>query len=136
MRRITKKEIKNAIIEKLPHLSCFIMKNGTIDIFNMPNKNPNNLIGGLIIQFDKGNIWFRGYPPCSGGCLDSIDEMIDLLTKIINDELLIVIGYKGENWEETSLQFRDKKIVLEEGIIYDILSWSGKFDKKKIKILS
>lgn len=133
MGRITKKEIRKAIHNKLPHLSVFLLKNGGDDIFNMPNENANNLIGGLSIQLVKNTIWFRAYPPCSGGCLDSIDEMIDVIHKIMCDELIILVGYKAENWEETSLQFSNQEIEFKEGLTYDLLSWSGKYDRQSVK---
>lgn len=120
--------IQEAIKKHQPDYGEYLIFDNGSELFFMPN--PEQLIGGLYIELIDDNIWFRGCPPCSGGCLDSISEMIDVIAKICADELIIAVGFKGDQWQETTLNFSNQGLALEEGVDYQILSWSGNFDKK------
>ena len=90
----------------------------------------NALIGGLVIQTTEDNsIWIRNYHPCSGYTCDTIEEMIKVISGVLSDQILWVIGFKSDEWFETTLINEINDLQTEKGIRYQILSWSGKFDK-------
>lgn len=88
------KNIRAAISQSFPDYASFLTIDNQSEIFNLPN--PTCRIGGLVVQLHEENIWFRGYPPNSGECLYSIEELIEVMAKIFNDEMVIAIGYKGD----------------------------------------
>ncbi len=88
------------------------------------------LIGGLVIQTTEDNsIWIRNYHPCSGYSVDTIEEMIKVVTGVLSDQILWVTGFKSEEWVETTLINNINDLKTKKGIRYQILSWSGKIDK-------
>jgi len=121
------KIIRAAIRENFPQYANFLTDENSLEIFDLPN--PACRIGGLIVQLHEEDIWFRGYPPHSGGCADSVEELIDIMLKILNDEMIIAVGYMGERWEETTLNFSNQRLVLEENLNYKVFSWSGELDE-------
>ena len=90
----------------------------------------NALIGGLVIQTTEDNsIWIRNYHPCSGYTCDTIEEMIKVISGVLSDQILWVIGFKSDEWFETTLINEINDLQTEKGIRYQILSWSEIFDK-------
>jgi len=90
----------------------------------------NALIGGLVIQTTEDNsIWIRNYHPFSGNSCDTIQEMIKVILGVLSDQILWVTGFKSDEWFETTLINEINDLQTEKGIRYQILSWSGKFDK-------
>lgn len=88
------------------------------------------LIGGLVIQTTEDNsIWIRNYHPCSGYSVDTIEEMIKVVTGVLSDQILWVTGFKSEEWVETTLINNINDLKTKKGIRYQVLSWSGKIDK-------
>ena len=94
------------------------------------SKNSSNF-GGLVIQTtsDK-DIWIRNYQKCSAYSVDTTAELIKIVKGIFTDDILWVIGFKDEEWFETTLIKNDADIETENGVTYNILSWSGKYDRK------
>lgn len=95
----------------------------------MPVENIKNKIGGLLILLNKNKIWIRAYAPHTAIYIHSIEEMIEFISKITNDELLIITSYRDNLWAATTLQFSDSKLELEKGLTHKIFSWSGKYNK-------
>ena len=126
--KILKTDIIKAIKLNFPQYAEFVINDHESAIFDLPNSD--NYIGGLVIQLYKDTIWIRAYPPNSGCSLDTIGETIETMTKILHDELIIAVGTKGGKWGETTLNFSNQELILEEGFDYRILSWSGKLDKE------
>jgi hypothetical protein len=92
-----------------------------------PNKS---LIGGLIIQTtDDNSIWMRNHHPCTAYPFDTIEEMTNIVRDILSDQIIWAIGYKGNEWHETTLLNNLTDLQADEGVNYQILSWSGQFDQ-------
>ncbi|MBP6686600.1 MAG: hypothetical protein KA160_01975 [Lacibacter sp.] len=92
-----------------------------------PNKS---LIGGLIIQTtDDNSIWIRNNQPCTAYPVDTMEEMKDMIRNILSDQIFWVIGYKADEWHDTTLLNNLTNLLPEEGVKYQILSWSGHLDQ-------
>jgi hypothetical protein len=95
---------------------------------DIPSSN-KALIGGLAIQTTEDNsIWIRNYHPYSGYSVDTIEEMIKVITGVLSDQILWVTSFKSEEWVETTLVNNINDLKTEKGARYQILSWSGEFD--------
>lgn len=96
---------------------------------DIPASN-KTLIGGLVLQTTKDKtIWIRNYHSHSGYWVDTTEEMIKIITGIMSDQILWVIAFKSDEWFETTLVNTTTDLIAEKGLKYQILSWSGEFDK-------
>ena len=107
------------------------IKSPSLKFLELDIPAPNNaLIGGLVLQTMKDKtIWVRNYHPCSGYWVDTTEEMIKIITSIMSDQILWVIAFKSDEWFETTFVNNINDLKTENGVRYQILSWSGKFDK-------
>ncbi len=105
--------------------------NQTTDFLELDIASENNSnFGGLVIQTtaDK-DIWIRNYQKCSAYSVDTTSELIKIVEGIFSDDILWVIGFKDEEWIETTLVKNGADIETENGVTYNVLSWSGKSDR-------
>lgn len=97
-----------------------------LDIASKGNKD----FGGLIIQTTADqDIWIRNYQKCSAYYIDTTEELIKIVKGILTDDILWVIGFKDKEWIVTTLVNNGADIETENGVTYNILSWSGKYDR-------
>lgn len=95
--------------------------------FPSPHKSS---IGGLIIQTtDDNSIWIRNHQPCTAYLVDTTEEMLELIEDILSDTVFWAVGYKSNEWYETTLLSTLSQLEAENGVNYQILSWSGKHDQ-------
>jgi hypothetical protein len=71
----------------------------------------------------------RNHHPCTAYPFDTIEEMTNIVRDILSDQIIWAIGYKGNEWHETTLLNNLTDLQAEEGVNYQILSWSGQFDQ-------
>ncbi len=107
------------------------IKSTSSEFLELDVSAPNNaLIGGLVLQTTKDKtIWIRNYHSCSGYWVDTTEEMIKIITGIMSDQILWVIAFKSDEWFETTLVNNITDLKTENGVRYQILSWSGELDK-------
>lgn len=101
------------------------------ELLELEIPSPNNSsIGGLIIQTtDDNSIWIRNHHPCTAYPVDTTEEMLDTIHDILADKIFWAIGYKSNEWHETTLLYALTELQAEKGVVYQILSWSGKYDQ-------
>lgn len=87
-------------------------------------------IGGVVIQTTEDNdIWLRNYFPYSACSVDDSKELVTLLKEIFEDNMIWIIGMKEGEWIETTLARKLDDVDLEDGVTYNVLSWSGSLDE-------
>ena len=90
----------------------------------------NASIGGLVVQTTTGkDIWLRNYHPYSAYSIDDVDELITIIEGVFADKILWAIGFKGDQWSETTLIRNLEDLETEDETTYRIFSWSGTLDR-------
>ena len=121
--------VLNDIVYRFPEFKN--KHNQTTNFFELDIASENNSnFGGLVIQTttDK-DIWIRNYQKCSAYSVDTTSELIKIIEGIFSDDILWVIGFKDEEWIETTIVKNGADIETENGVTYKVLSWSGKSDR-------
>lgn len=86
--------------------------------------------GGVVIQTTEDNdIWLRNYFPYSSYSVNDSKELASLLKEIFEDKVIWIIGMKDGEWMETTLARKLDDVDLENGVTYNVLSWSGSLDE-------
>ena len=100
------------------------------DYMTLVLPNPNKAdIGGLVIQTSEDNeLWIRIFPGHSAYLTDSEDDLISIINGVLNDEIFWVIGWKNEEWFETSLVYSTEDIEAAPDVMHYVFSWSGEKD--------
>jgi len=100
------------------------------DYLTLVFPNPNEAdIGGLVIQTTEDNeLWIRIFPGHSAYLADSEENLIDIITGVLNDEIFWAIGMKAENWFETALVYSAEDVEAVPDVIHHVFSWSGEKD--------
>lgn len=101
------------------------------DLLELEIPSPNkSIIGGLVIQTtDDNSIWIRNHHPCTAYPVDNTEEMVNIIRNILSDQIIWAIGYKGNEWYETTFLNSLTDLQVEKGVKYQILSWSGQLDQ-------
>ena len=120
--------IYSDLIKEFPELEKYT--NADSDHLEVDIPSPNGTsIGGLVIQTTaEENTWVRIYPPCSGYSIDTIPELLSIVKGVLSDQILWVTGFKDNEWVETTLINSLEDLETEEGVMYNVFSWSGKND--------
>ncbi len=117
------------LIKKIPE--CGNTESNSSEFLELNISAPYNaLIGGLVIQTTEDNcIWIRSHHPYTGYSIDTTEEMIKVITGVLSNQILWVVGFKSDEWFQTTLINDINDLKTEKGVKYQILSWSGKLDK-------
>lgn len=94
----------------------------------VPAPNGSNA-GHLIIFTTKENdIWIRFAPPRMCYAVESEGEMLDIVRRLLADQLVFVVIMSGDEWVETTLAPPGDAKKLKHGQAARIVSWTGIHD--------
>lgn len=111
---------------------------------NSEKNKSNEGIGGLLViirqdvsidNADSELIYLRNFHAQSAYPIADREELLAVIDGVVHDELFWVMEYKLddedeiESWHGVHLLDKHDELNRESGIAYQILSWSGKFDK-------
>jgi len=82
--------------------------------------------GHLIVFTTKDNdIWIRFVPPRMCYAVESESEMLDIIRRLVTDQLVFVVTTHGDEWVETTLARPGEEPQLKCGQAARIVSWTG-----------
>jgi hypothetical protein len=85
--------------------------------------------GHLVIFTNGDDLWLRYAAPYACYPLDDDGEMLRTIDQLLNDEALVVVTTRDEQWEDTTLIRRGNDPSPEAGQVARVVSWSGRYDK-------
>lgn len=85
--------------------------------------------GHLIVFTTKdSDIWIRFAPPRMCYAVESESEMLDIVRRLLADQLVFVVTMHGDEWVETTLARPGEEPQLKYGQAARIVSWTGIHD--------
>ena len=99
----------------------------------VPSPNPK-LSNGLFITVDDeitvGTNWYHSHFSW-GGATAVIDQAMNFIDGFLEEQLVILVFFRGENWVRSSCAERDKAWEIPNpGERRQVLSWTGKLDSE------
>jgi hypothetical protein len=91
---------------------------------------PNGSNAGYLITFTtkENDIWIRFAPPRMCYPVESEDELIGVVRRLLADQLVFVVIMSGDEWVETTLAPPGEEKKLKHGQVARIVSWTGIHD--------
>src|SRR5262245_58679806 len=103
--------------------NCSVEKDGNFEAFIWAP--PESNAGALVCQSFRGDVWVRFAPGQTGCCVESIEELINVVRRLLKGELVIAVVQNRESWIGTTLRPAGKRPTLKRGETVAIYSWTS-----------
>lgn len=124
---LIKSDLTNALETAFPQFKAFLDRSDDNNlVLDLPN--PSSAFGGLVVQIDNNDIWFRSYQSYTACSIDTFEELVFFISKVLNDEIIVAVSMNNGDWIETAWNFANEGFVLPDGLENKVYSWSGKLD--------
>jgi len=124
------KRVRDSILVEHPEWAEYVEVLDGGDLELAVPAPPGSRAKYLAIFTSRGeDIWVRYAPPRMCYALESDEQMHSVVEALLEDDALFVVVTNGDTWIETTLLRPGEELVLDDGQVANIVSWSGQADR-------
>jgi hypothetical protein len=124
------RRVRDSLLRKHPEWAAYadVLEGGDLELA-VPAP-PRSRAKHLVIFTARGDdIWVRYAPPRMSYCVESEGQMHAVIEALLQDEALFAVVTNGDDWIETTLLRPGEELVLADGHVANVVSWSGNADR-------
>ncbi len=124
------KRVRDSLLRKHPQWAEYVdtLEGGDLEIA-VPAP-PGSRAKHLVIFTSRGaDTWVRFAPPRMCYSVQSDGELHAVVDALLQDDALFTVVTNGDDWIETTLLRPGQELVLADGHVANVVSWSGKADR-------